>query len=349
MPDHNNGADAQASQQTSPLTTMASLTFVSPGWSKSPPDRLAGLRRFAIAISTLTLLGHSVFGFEAAYAYPLVCLATGYSTELGLEVVEAKVQNRIPSFWGSIKKFVDFLLPAHITSLAIAMLLYSNANLWPMMLATAVAIGSKAIFRIRINGKLRHFFNPSNFGISVVLILFPWVGITPPYQFTENLTGWGDWLLPSLIVLTGSFLNYRFTHRLPLIGTWLAAFVLQAVVRGYWFHTPVIPALLPMTGVAFVLFTFYMVTDPGTTPSSLDGQMLFGGSVGLCYGILMAYHIAFGLFFALTFVCACRGAWLFYQEMRSRNQLVFAWLNHEKAPWHTRLDLNNVMASERLH
>ena len=287
----------------------------------APPDRLAGLRRFAIAISILNLLGHTVLGFEAAYAYPLVALATGYSVELLLEAVDARCHNRTPAFWGSPRTFIDFLLPAHITSLAIAMLLYSNANLWPVMLATAVAIGSKALFRLPFHGKVRHFLNPSNFGISVVLLLFPWVGITPPYQFTENLHGAGDWLLPAAIVVSGSFLNSRFTGRMPLIAAWLAAFVLQAALRSAWFGTPWLPALLPMTGVAFVLFTFYMVTDPGTTPSSLRGQLLFGAAVGLCYGVLMACHVVFGLFFALTLVCIARGAWLALRQAQLQPHL----------------------------
>lgn len=326
---------------------MTTLSFAAPEWIKTPPNRLAGLRRFAFAITFLTILGHSCLGFEAAYAYPLVSLATGYTIELLLEAVDAKCQNRTPCFYGSFQTLVDFLLPAHITSLAIAMLLYSNSNLWPIMLATAVAIGSKAIFRVKTNGKLRHFFNPSNFGISIVLLLFPWVGITAPYQFTENLTGWGDWLLPTAIVITGTFLNSRFTHRIPLIATWLSVFILQAALRSYWFDTPLLPALLPMTGVAFVLFTFYMVTDPGTTPYSLEGQMLFGAGVALSYGVLMAYHIAFGLFFALTFVCACRGAWLFFKEMQTQVNSSIPWWNSEKPLWQPRLPLMNSLASER--
>ena len=278
------------------------------------PDRLAGLRRFAIAISFLTLLGHSFLGFEASYVYPLVSLATGYSIELLLELVDAKVNHFQPRFLGSFKNLVDFLLPAHITSLAIAMLLYSNERLWPIMFATSVAIGSKALFLAQVNGKVRHFLNPSNFGISLTLILFPWVSISPPYQFTENLYNWGDWLLPALIICTGTFLNIRFTQKMPMIIAWLGGFFLQALVRSYYFGTPLLPALLPMTGVAFVLFTFYMVTDPGTTPRKPLDQIIFGVSVALVYGILMAFHVVFGLFFALTIVCSIRGLNLYFQE-----------------------------------
>ncbi|MFM7882855.1 MAG: hypothetical protein ACKO8H_13800 [Microcystis panniformis] len=79
------------------------------------PNRLAGLRRFAIAITFLNILGHTVLGFEQSWAQPLVALATGYSVEL-LESVDAGVNGFKPRYLGSIGQFVDFLLSAHITS-----------------------------------------------------------------------------------------------------------------------------------------------------------------------------------------------------------------------------------------
>jgi hypothetical protein len=62
-----------------------------------------------------------------------------------------------------------------------------------------------------------------------------------------------------------------------------------------------------MTGVAFVLYTFYMVTDPATTPNSTRAQICFGAAVAFTYGLLMVSHIVFGLFFALSIVCVLRG------------------------------------------
>ena len=38
----------------------------------------------------------------------------------------------------------------------------------------------------------------------------------------------GDWVLPGVIICSGTFLNTRFTKRLALILAWLTAFVLQA-------------------------------------------------------------------------------------------------------------------------
>jgi len=271
-------------------------------------NRLGGLRRFAVAITVLNILGHTFFGFEQSYAYPVVAIVSAYSAELLLEFIDARCNRRALRFLGGgPSKFIDFLLSAHITGLACAMLLYANERLGPVVFASVVAICSKAVLRVPAGSGTRHFFNPSNFGITMTLLVFSWVSIAPPYQFTENMTGVGDWILPAVIVCTGTFLNARFTHRLPLIAAWLGGFVAQAAARSLLFDISFGAALIPMTGVAFILYTFYMVTDPATTPAARRDQITFGLSVAAVYGLLMAIHVVFGLFFALTIVCAVRG------------------------------------------
>jgi Na+-translocating ferredoxin:NAD+ oxidoreductase RnfD subunit len=282
--------------------------MIRPATWNTANDRLGGLRRFATAITVFTILGHLWFGFEQSWLQPVVAVGTGYILELLLEWVDAAVHKRTPRYrGGGFVGLVDFLLSAHITSLAIAMLLYANERLWPLAFAVSVAIGTKAIFRVSMNGRMRHFLNPSNTGITATLLLFPWVGIAQPYHFTENLHGAGNWVLPALIVVSGSFLNWRYTKRLPLLITWVAVFALQAVIRILFFETEPIAPFLPMTGVAFILFTFYMVTDPATTPSGTGAQIAFGAAVGVAYGALVVFHIVFGLFFGLTIVCVARG------------------------------------------
>ena len=289
---------------------MESVAARSAAAAAGSDTRLASLRRFAAAITILNLLGHTVLGFEQAWAHPLVSLATAYTLELLFEALEARRQQRTPRFVGSVRQFVDFLLPAHISGLAVAMLLYSNDRLAPMVFATTVAISSKVLLRVPVGAGTRHALNPSNFGITATLLAFPWVGIAPPYQFTENLGTVGDWLLPAIIVTTGSLLNGRLTKRLPLIAAWLIGFVVQAVVRSGLTEASLLAALGPLTGVSVVLYTFYMITDPATTPESPRAQVAFGLSVAAAYGVLMTAHIVFGLFFALTIVCMARGAWL---------------------------------------
>jgi Na+-translocating ferredoxin:NAD+ oxidoreductase RnfD subunit len=291
-------------------------------WTQA--SRLGGLRRFAVAISVLNILGHIFFGFEQAWITPIVSIAAAYTTELLLECVDSFLNRRRARFLGGPVALVDFLLSAHITGLAVAMLLYANDRLWPVAFAATAAIASKSIFRVRIGEGSSHVFNPSNFGISLTLLLFPWIGIAPPYHFTENLVGPGDWILPGIIICSGTFLNWRFTKRLPLIATWLSCFAGQALLRHWLLGARLEAALLPMTGVAFILYTFYMVTDPATTPSTTRGQIVFGAAVAATYGTLMVLHIVFGLFFALSLVCTVRAVILtvkscvFTPELESR-------------------------------
>lgn len=275
-------------------------------------DRLGGLRRFAIAITVLNILGHAFFGFEQSLAQPVVALVSAYSVELLLEIIDARCNRRALRFLGGgPRRFIDFLLSAHITALACAMLLYANERLGPVIFASVVAICSKCLLRVPAGNGTRHFFNPSNFGITATLLVFAWVSVAPPYQFTENMTGVGDWILPGIIVCTGTFLNARFTHRLPLIAAWLGGFVAQAALRSLFLDSSFAGALMPMSGVAFILYTFYMVTDPATTPSGRREQIVFGLSVAAVYGVLLVAHVVFGLFFALTIVCAVRGLCIF--------------------------------------
>lgn len=275
--------------------------------------RLAALRRFALAITVLTILGHGFLGFEPSYACVFVSLGVSYTVELLLETVRAWSTQGIPRYKGGVLPMVNFLLSPHITGLAVAMLLYANENLLPIAFAAAVANGSKYIFNVKTERGTRHFFNPSNTGISTTLLAFPWVGIAPPYQFTENISGYGDWGFVIFVCLLGTFLNARFTKRLPLIAAWLIVFFLQAWLRNWFFDTSVIAALNPMTGLAFLLFTFYMVSDPGTTPFKTREQIIFGASTALVYALLMMFHVVFGLFFSLFIVCSIRGAYLYYQ------------------------------------
>ena len=277
-------------------------------WSKA--QRLGGLRRFALAITLLNVIGHMFLGFETSWAHPLAALATGYTLEGLLEWIEARAQGRKSRF----DEGLDFFLSAHISSLAVSMLLYPGGRLWPVVFATAVAVGSKVIFRFEIDGRTRHVLNPSNTGIALTLALFPQVGIAPPYQFTEVFQGIGNWIFPALLIVLGTFLNLRYTRRLPVIGAWLGVFALQAFVRHLLFGAALVPALMPMTGIAFLLFTFYMVTDPPTSPSATRSQIAFGASVAAVYGLLTAFHIVFGLFFSLVIVCTARGCWLFFRS-----------------------------------
>lgn len=306
---------------TTSLTGNSTTTESTTAASVPKKDyRLAALWRFATAITVLNLLGHFYLGFEQSWAQPLVGLATAYSLELILELLSAWGEKRPVRFLGGWRNFLSVVLPAHITGVAVPMLLYANDQLWPIAMAVAIGIGSKYIFRVRMGNRTTHFFNPSNTGIAATLLIFPWVGIAPPYQYTEHIAGIWDWVLPAVIILAGSYLNTNFTRKIPLILGWVGGFAVQAMLRHFLLGTPVTLALLPMTGMAFLLFTFYMVSDPGTTPFEKRKQVGFGLAVAATYGLLMAFHIVFGIFFALVIVCTVRGLWIYATSLAEQRR-----------------------------
>lgn len=306
---------ARAVQRAAPPTTVAPSLRLTRSRKilrrMAPADpRIGALRRFAVAITILNVVGHAVLGFEQSWAQLLFAVLAAWGIEITLELVEAAAQRRPTPLHGGLKQAIDYLLPAHITGLAVVMLLYANDRFAPIFFAIVIALLSKRLLRVPVGRSRRHFLNPSNTGIAATLFLLPSVGAAPPYQFTHYLQGAWDIALPALIVVLGSLLTVLLTKRGPLILAWVGAFVLQALFRALLFGTPVLAGLAPMTSLMFVLYTFYMLPDPGTTPTATRGQVAFGAGVAAVYGLLMGLHIVFALFLALLIVCSTRGTYL---------------------------------------
>ncbi|HST49793.1 enediyne biosynthesis protein, partial [Jatrophihabitans sp.] len=264
---------------------------------------------FAISMSILNVLGYSVLGFEQPWTWPLFALGVGYAAELVIETVSARAHRRRPGYSGNGAWGVyTFLLPTHITALACNMLLYANDKFWPIAFAVVVAIGQKAVLQAPINGRMRHFMNPSNFGITAVLLCFShWCSIAPPYQFSENANTFFRVMIPLIIAVSGTVINAMLTRKVALIVGWMGGFAIQAFVRHWLWDVSLFSALGVMTGIPFVLFTNYMITDPGTTPSKARNQFMFGSSVAFVYAVMMQFNVVYTLFFATTAVCALRG------------------------------------------
>lgn len=275
---------------------------------RRPKDpRVSALRRFAVSITVLTVVGHLWLGFEQSWAQVCVALATSYALTLALEGLEAWCQRR-PAVWSAGRgALVTFMLPAHISAMAIGLLLYPSDRLWPFAFAAAVAVAGKYVFRAPVAGRMRHVMNPSNLGIALTLVLFPSVGVGLPYMFTEHVAGALDWIIPAILLASGLMLNLTLTGKGPLVAAWIAGFAGQAVVRGLVTDVDMVAALTPMTGAAFLLFTNYMITDPGTTPVRPRNQVAFALCAAAVYGVITAAHLVYGLFWCVVVTCALRG------------------------------------------
>jgi uncharacterized protein YjbI with pentapeptide repeats len=299
-----------AGQMATPVVTAAGPA------PKKKPDPRMGLRTSATFATIFTILGHTVFGFEQSWAQVFVALLAGYSSAILFELVDARANDRVPEFLGGgVGKFVNFLLAVHMTSITMSFLLYVNQRLWIMALAVVIAIGSKYVLRVRINGRMRHFMNPSNFAIAVVLVAFQWTGMLPWGYTVDLYSGW-DWAIPGIIMMLGIRLNILFTGRIPTILSWLASFVLFAWMRSMIFGYPFVGQLVVLTGIPMVLFTLYMITDPQTSPGKLSSQIMFGSGIALAYSVLLAAHVQYTMFYSVAAVCMMRGAWLYVADLR---------------------------------
>ena len=158
------------------------------------------------------------------------------------------------------------------------MLLYCGDLLLPFAFASAVAIASKALFTVKVNNAERHFLNPSNTGIALTVLLFPALAPIMPWQFTEGLSSNWSSAFAVIVIVLGTYMNWYYAKRMPLVLGWVLAFAIQGVLRCLINGIPLIVGLVPITGVSFLLFTFYMITDPGATPSDKREQVIFGAS-----------------------------------------------------------------------
>lgn len=181
---------------------------------------------------------------------------------------------------------VGYLSPA-ITALGLTLLLRSDVVFVPA-LAAAAAIAGKVFLRVR--GK--HLFNPANLGLVLAMALtsHAW---TSPSQWREEsvLVLW--FVLLGLGVTLRSF---RSDVSLAFLASWFLLKLGRVLYLGQRFD--VLPHQL-LTG-GLIVFAFFMISDPKTTPDQRGGRVLFAASVAaLAFVLQHGFWIQSALFWAL--------------------------------------------------
>lgn len=199
-----------------------------------------------IFITLILLLGEFTYGILESYQKTLLAIGTAILVEM--------ILGRI--FIGKWPHIAS----AYITGISVGILLRSPAY-WPYAVCAAIAITSKYVLRY----KGRHLWNPSNFGICVVLFLLPASVAMLSIQWGNNM-----WSL-LVIWLLGSVILWRL-RRLHITATYVISFLVLAVLRAWIIHQPVLAEISPITGPEYQLFIFFMITDPKTTVRSKTGQ-----------------------------------------------------------------------------
>ncbi len=201
------------------------------------------------------------------------------------------------------------------------MLIYVNDRVYVMIFGVLVAVGAKWVLRARAR-QAPALHEPVQLWDSRDPYPVPVGEHRAAVRVHRARRHHGRLDRPGLVLIGGTMLNAKLTGRMWLIAGWLSVYVVQAVFRGLVLDTSIPAALIMMTGVAFVLYTNYMVTDPGTSPSAPGSQFAFGGGIAVVYGFFTGAGIAYGLFFATAVVCAIRGGflWALYISDKARAQ-----------------------------
>lgn len=155
---------------------------------------------------------------------------------------------------------------AIITSLSLCLLLRTN-DVSVAVFAAAVAIGSK--FVVRFRGK--HIYNPGNLGIALAVALTGSAWISPGQ--------WGNAALAALFFASAGTTVVQRAERSDVTFAFLAFYAGLVFYRSTMLGEPMtIPAHRLQSG-ALLLFSFFMISDPKTTPDSRLGRILFAAIV----------------------------------------------------------------------
>lgn len=229
-----------------------------------------------IFITCILLVGHLSFGILESYQKTLLAIATSITLELILG----------RTFLGKWPHPAS----AYITGISVGILVRSPA-FWPYALCSAISIMSKYVFRV----KGRHIWNPSNFGISVLLFLAADTVASLSIQ-------WGNYLLPMLVIwVLGSVIIWR-VRRFHITAIYVVSFIVFAFARSWMTGSPWQAEIAPITGPMYQLFIFFMITDPKTTVRSKKGQCIVIFLIAVLEMVLRLEQVVYAPFYALFII-----------------------------------------------
>lgn len=185
------------------------------------------------------------------------------------------------------------LISALISALSLCLLLRSNSLIYVPVLASFLTIASK--FYIRAHNA--HIFNPTNFGL-VVCIWAGWGWL--------DVGQWGHELLLIYLFIFAGLIIVQKAHRIGVAAAFFCTYVFVSVVRAYWLGDIMAIPLHNLQSGALLLFTFFMITDPKTTPIKLAHQIIFGASVAILSALLKFHlYLAYAPIYALFMISLC--------------------------------------------
>jgi Na+-translocating ferredoxin:NAD+ oxidoreductase RnfD subunit len=272
--------------------------------------------RFAIVaiLTGYVILGIAILGFNRSPLQVAIAVATAVLLDMTLH----RVFRRGPPL---------FPLSAVITGLSLSILVNYAHGLWFALVPIFLAIGSKYLFTF--GG--RHLYNPALFGVVASLLLADgMISESPAYQWG------GTYAVVAFVVTLGLLLFVLPVRRSTLIVSFLAFYFIALAARAWltrW-HMPAETWFMgALTSPAFFLFTFFMITDPQTSPDSKRGQVLMAFGI-VAIDFLLHLKFALSTHFFAAFACATlRLAWLHGRALLGGWQALAARLRFAAPRW----------------
>ena len=178
-----------------------------------------------------------------------------------------------------------------ITSLSLTLLIRTDEIVFAALAAT-LAIGSK--FLLRFGGK--HIFNPANFALVSLMLLsdHAWV----------SSGQWGSAAIGAFVLACLGFLVLTRARRAETTIAFIALYAAMLFGRAIWLNDPMSIPLHQMQNGALLIFAFFMISDPKTTPNTAVGRVLYAALVAsVAYTIQFIYYQPNGPIIALL-MCA---------------------------------------------
>lgn len=176
-------------------------------------------------------------------------------------------------------------------------LLLRASDIWIFLLAGALAIGSKFLFRM--GG--RHIFNPAALALFLLPLAAQGAWVSPGQWGALGL--WAAGLAGLGAAVAGR--AARLDTSLAFLAVWAAL----AFARAAWFGDPVAIPLHQLQSGALIVFAFFMISDPATTPDARAVRLLHGAAVAaLGFWLQTAWITDTGPIWALVFLAPFVGA-----------------------------------------
>lgn len=226
-------------------------------WSNVKPTHL-----LAALNSLILIVAQWQFSILEGYSVLLIAVAAAILCEV---VASLLVRGEFPN-----------ILNAYISGVSTTLLTRPAAGAWwPIVAVAVLSILSKYV----LTWRGRHIWNPTNFGIALILLAAPNSATILGHEFGNS--PWANgviWFVGLIVVARARLLHITASYAL--------GFLVFAWLRSLMFGTALTTEVAPLTGPMYQLFIFFMVTDPPTAVTGRNKQILVAFLVAACEALI---------------------------------------------------------------